>query len=127
MKSVKVKLMKLVFMLSHLTLKFVLSSGLSFDQSNIVVILPESISSKSGPLEKKTCLLIKSKSFLEAEWFTFRPKSGQVEAKVSELALKFEIMKIQVAVTDAKLQADWETSKYFEILYIYSVHFKSLS
>ena len=50
----------------------------------------------------------KSINFLEAEWFTFGSESGRVEMIVSKLALKFEMMKMQVTVTDAKLHGQME-------------------
>ena len=60
-------------------------------------------------------LRAKSKSFLEAEWFTFGPESGRVEATVSELALKFETMAILLTVTDAKFQGQMEKHQIVNI------------
>ena len=41
---------------------------------------------------------------MEAEWFTFGPESGRVQATDIDSDLRLEIMEIQITVMDVKLQ-----------------------
>ena len=45
---------------------------------------------------------------MEAEWFTFGPEFGRVEATDIEWDLRLDMMTIQVTVIDSKLQGQIE-------------------
>ena len=62
-------------------------------------------------------LRAKSTSFLEAEWFTFGPESGRVQATDIDSDMRLEIMEIQVTVMDVNSRVRWRNIKYKKNIY----------
>ena len=67
---------------------------------------------------------------MEAEWFTFGPESGRVEATDVDSDLRLKMMEIQITAIDAKLQGQMEKHQivfnlYFKLL-IFNFYFDFL-